>query len=125
MVKRWSSILVVFFSILNGFSQSDSLDPKMSFDFGFTRGKNVELWPIVRKYKDADIKETQVLFSIYSHTIDYKNHRNHFHFYPFISSDSAKNYKDIRFFTTYYPNLYHFSKDSISKSYKFLKLAPI
>ena len=127
MSKIGGLIILFLLSTVTSFAQIDTTSKpseSLAFDFGFTRGKNVNLWPILKKYKDNDIKETQVLFSIYSKTIDYKHHTKHFQFYPFIVSDSSAQNRELRIGTTYYPNLLHYYRDSTYKSFKFFELAP-
>lgn len=127
MSKIGGLIILLLLSAVTSFAQIDTTSKpseSLAFDFGFTRGKNVNLWPILKKYKDADIKETQVLFSIYSKTINYKRHTKHFQFYPFIVRDSSAQNRDLRIGTTYYPSLLHYYKDSTYKSFKFFELAP-
>lgn len=125
MKKIAIALIFILFQVFNAYSQTDSLKQQsLSFDFGFTRGKNIDLWPIIRKYKDNNIKETQVLFNVYSHTDNYLDKSKHFHFYPLVYNDSSKSGKDLRIFTTYYPNVFHFQSDTNYKSYKLLELAP-
>ena len=129
--KRFSlKCFHVFFLIViianNSFSQSDSTN--LSFDFGITRGRNINLWPVFKKFKNIETSELQVAYPLFSKEINYKLQTKHLQFIPFVFSDSSSQGIDKRFLSLYYPSVFHFQKQYISNSnisyFKFLELAP-
>jgi len=122
--KLWSCLVLLLLISNLGFSQTEDTKSDMSFDFGFTRGRNINIWPLLKKYKDREKKELQILYPIFSKTTNYTLHTKHTQIVPFLLSDSNALGRDIRFVSFYYPSLFRYQKSETSKSYKFLELAP-
>jgi len=110
------------------FAQTDSSQTNLSFDFGITRGRNINLWPVFRKYRDPEKKELQIFYPIYSKSINYVTQSAHHHFIPFFITDSSSNGIDNRVVSLYYPTLFHYQKKTTPlatlDSYKLMELAP-
>jgi hypothetical protein len=125
-------LFAVFVFLFSGlFSQKDSTKSSMSFDLGITRGKNVNLWPVFKKYKSEEKKELDILYPVFSKRRNYKLHTKHFQFAPFYVGDSSSKAIDRRILSTYYPSLLHIRKEPLSDSgtgkevsINFLELAP-
>lgn len=117
-------IILVFPLIMS--AQRDSTKKEMTFDFGLTRDKNINIWPVFKYQKNEQGKELQLLSPIYKHQQDYINKSKHTHLFPLFWNDSSKVDQDIRLLSLYYPSLFHYSiKDTGSiSSFKFLELAP-
>ncbi|MBC7864580.1 MAG: hypothetical protein IAF38_16520, partial [Bacteroidia bacterium] len=110
------------------FSQSDTSKTKLSFDLGITRGGNVNVWPLYKRYKSAEKKELMVLYPFYSKKRNYVLHKTHTQVAPFYISDSSSKGIDKRFISFYYPSVIHthkqFDSTGKSSSFKFIELAP-
>jgi hypothetical protein len=111
------------------YSQNDTAKAKsLSFDIGFTRGQNIDLWPIFKRFRNEDKKELQVFYPIFSSKRDYKLHNRHEHFVPFYISDSSSQGVDRRLLSLYYPSLIRWQRryDSLGdfRSFRFMELAP-
>ena len=121
-------VVLSFLFLGSGFAQTDSLSGKMSFDFGITRGKNINLFPLLVKYKSLERKEWQVLFPLFSKSVNYQIREKHLQLLPILKSDSTENGHDIRLLTLYYPSLFRFQRQVVNgdlvKSTRFLELAP-
>ncbi|MFN3405325.1 MAG: hypothetical protein ACK40G_14590 [Cytophagaceae bacterium] len=117
-------LLIIFTSN----AQSDSSRSELSFDFGITRGRNLNLWPVLKKYKDHEKKELQILYPIYSKVKYFDLHIKHSHLLPLFIADSSAQGTEKRYITFFYPTLFHYQKQTIReetiKSAKFLELAP-
>ncbi len=127
--KYLPSLLILLLAIVPVFSQNDSLSKKqLSFDFGITRGQNINLWPLFKKYKSEERRELQILFPLYSQKKNYAKHTRHFRLLPFVISDSSVHGRDWRFLSLYYPTLLHVHRQhdsaGIKRSFSFLELAP-
>lgn len=109
-------------------AQTDSIQKQLSFDFGITRGRNINAWPILKKYDDTEKSELQIIYPLFSKTNNYNLHSKHLHILPFVINDSSTKGIDKRFASLYYPSLIHIKKenDSITgtRSFSFLELAP-
>lgn len=121
--------LILLFVILNSyfaFAQKDSIKQDMTFDFGITRGKNVYLWPIIKKNKNDKEKDLQIAFTLLQNKRDYVEHSKHFHILPIIWKDSTPQSNDLRLFSTYYPSVIRFYKENNKqlKSFRLLEIAP-
>lgn len=127
----FQSFLIGIFCLLAStlaFSQPDSNRANLSFDFGITRGHNVNLWPFYKKFKSSEKKELQILFPILTKSIYYQSKSKHFQLLPVIIYDSSAKGVDNRLFSFYYPSVIHFQKqvlpDNHIKSFRFIELAP-
>lgn len=112
----------------NLFAQIDSVEKKLSFDFGITRGRNINAWPIIKKYDDAEKSELQIMYPLFSKTNNYNLYSKHLHVLPFVINDSSAKGIDKRFVSLYYPSLMHIQKRNDSStsihSFSFLEIAP-
>ncbi|MBI5217784.1 MAG: hypothetical protein HY958_02490 [Bacteroidia bacterium] len=108
------------------FGQKDTTKSEMSFDFGITRGKNIDLWPIFKRFRSKERKDIEVLYPLFRYNRNYTNHTKHTNFFPFWWNDSSSVSKDLRIGTLYYPSLIHTSKDRSKgiSSFRFIDLAP-
>jgi hypothetical protein len=120
-------LLLVLFSN-NIFSQTDSIPTNLSFDFGITRGRNVNFWPILKKFKNSERRELQIMYPIFSKIINYNPRFKHSQILPLLINDSSSNGVDNRIISFYYPSILHFQKQTLSNSYvnsfRFIELAP-
>lgn len=128
-LKYFPAILLFIFAYCNLRSQSDALKKKnLSLDLGITRGHNINLWPFFKKYKNAEKKELQIVYPLFSKRTNYKNHTKHFQLLPFYISDSSNKGITKRFFSLYYPSVLRTHKQTDSsgtyRSFNFLELAP-
>ncbi|MDX2171574.1 MAG: hypothetical protein SFY56_00540 [Bacteroidota bacterium] len=116
------------FISLKTLSQKDSIKKNLSFDFGITRGQNVNLWPLFKKYKNQDKKEVQVLFPLFSSKRNYTEKTKQLRLLPFFISDSSYRGRDLRLLSLYYPSVLRLTNridsSGVSKSFKFIELAP-
>jgi hypothetical protein len=110
------------------YSQADSAQTDLSFDFGITRGRNINVWPILKKFKNQEKSELQILYPLFSKTINYSIPSKHFHFLPFIINDSGPQGIDRRYFSFFYPSVFHVERQNLLNtqinSFNFLELAP-
>jgi hypothetical protein len=108
------------------FAQKDSSRSDMSFDFGWTRNRNVNLWPILKKSKTKDQKDVQAIFTLFRYNKNRKAGTKHIHLLPLVVKDSSAAKQDLRLFTLFYPSLLRFQKDSVegSRSFIIFDIAP-
>lgn len=123
------SVIILFLCLafpLFSFSQADTSKKSMSFDFGLTRDRNINLWPVFKRTIDEYEKDKQLLFPIYRSYQNFRTGEKNSHLLPFFWRDSSKQYENIRLISTYYPSLYHLSKNhkEKSKTFTLLELAP-
>ncbi len=127
-VKNILLLFIVLFASSTTFSQQDSTKKNLTFDLGITRDRNINLWPVLKKFKSSEKNELQILYPIFSKTNNYKLHTKHLQFLPFVINDSSSQGIDKRFLSFYYPSVFHIQKQNSSNtkinSYKFLELAP-
>lgn len=114
------------YGVSEAYTQKDTTKTDMSFDFGFTRGKNINAWPILKINRSKEKKEIQALFSIYGYNADYVLHTKKTHIFPLYFYDSSATKKDFRFISLYYPSLIRYTNDieTSTRSFKFVELAP-
>ena len=107
-------------------AQKDTAANKLSLDIGWTRGKDINLWPILKRSKTKEETDLQVFFTIYRKHMYLGKHQKHTHLFPVYWKDSSASNKDLRLFSLYYPSILRFtSNDSIGlHSFKFIELAP-
>lgn len=123
-------ILGLFLVVLaaESFSQTDSAKTNLTFDFGITRGRNINLWPVLNKFKNNEKRELQILYPVFSKTTIYAPRQKHFQFIPFAITDSSEQEIDKRYVSFYYPSVFHSRKQEFGSakltSFKFLELAP-
>ena len=125
-----SNILIVLFFLFIlptvSFAQKDSTKKSMSFDFGLTRDRNINLWPVFKRTISQYEKDKQLLFPIYRSYQNFKFGEKRSHILPVFWKDSSENSENLRIISTYYPSLIHISKDGEekTKTFTFLELAP-
>lgn len=124
MKSRAILIIICLFSAYYADAQKDTISPDMSFDFGLTRDKNINLWPVMQLTRTAQSKELQILFPISDFKKDYENKQKHSHLFPIWWHDSSSVEKDTRILSLYYPSLIHTRKRTDYKSFTFFELAP-
>lgn len=108
------------------FAQKDTVNTDLKFDFGITRDKNINLWPVL-KYQNEDFKrDLQIMFPIYRRQTDSVNQTLKSHFIPFYWNSKDSLVQDKRILSLYYPSLLRFKNDqrTQTKSFRFLELAP-
>lgn len=118
--------ILIILNTYNGYTQIDTTREKLSFDLGITRGGNLRLWPIVKITREDELKDLQLLFTLFQKKKNVKDNAKHSHFLPLFWSDSNKNVRDFRLLTTYYPSVFSYKNNYRKqyKSYKFIELAP-
>ncbi len=118
--------LFAFLFNLQSYSQTDSTKKSMSFDFGLTRDRNINLWPIYKRTISDYEKDKQLLFPIYRSYQNFKLKEKRSHLVPFFWKDSSKTNENLRIVSLYYPSLIHLSKDNVdkTKTFTFLEFAP-
>jgi hypothetical protein len=98
---------------------------KMSFDFGWTRNKNVYLWPIFKKTVDSTSKEIQVLFPVYKYRRFDNNTTKNIRLLPFYTFHKDSLYTDTRILSLYYPSVLRFSTyEQQFSSFRLVELVP-
>lgn len=107
-------------------SQTDSTKKSMSFDFGITRDRNINLWPIYKRTISKFEIDKQLLFPIYRNYHNLREGEKRSHLIPFFWKDSSQNGENLRLFSTYYPSLVHISKNKNvdTKTFTFMEFAP-
>lgn len=127
-IGRVAFFFLLLFIWSNVFSQADTTKDNLSFDFGFTRGSNINVWPLLKYNKNSEKKELQILYPFYSSKTDYLKNTKHLQFIPFFIEDSSALGINRRYVSTYYPTLFHYEKqyfnNSHVNSFEFLELAP-
>lgn len=120
------SLLFIILIHQFGFSQSDSLKKSMSFDFGLTRDRNINLWPIYKRTITKTEIDKQLLFPIYRSYQNFKIGEKRSHIFPLYWKDSSQNNENLRIISTYYPSLFHLSKNAEEKTKTFtlMEFAP-
>jgi len=107
-------------------AQKDTSKTKLTFDFGITRGKNIELWPLVKINRTEKKHDVQLFFTIYRKLRYLDKPSLHSHLVPIFWYDSSNIVRDLRLGSIYYPSLLRFSTDVERgiKSFRFFELAP-
>ena len=107
-------------------AQKDTTKKGMSFDFGLTRDRNINLWPVFKRTISTYEKEKQLLFPIYRSYQNFKHGEKRSHLLPIFWKDSSDSKENFRVLSTFYPSLVHISKDKDDKTKTFtlLEFAP-
>ncbi len=108
------------------FGQRDTLKSDMKFDFGITRDKNINIWPLFKYFRDRNELDLQVLYPVFRKQYDTLTETSRSHFFPLYWNYKDKKLTDKRFVSLYYPSLVRTVKDSAwgVNSFRFLELAP-
>lgn len=129
-MKKSISIFVILLALCvnSSYSQRDSLNKDMKFDFGLTRDDNINMWPIFQYYNSDSLqrKKISILFPIYRYSRDYKIHKKYSHLLPFYLADSTASTRDLRLLSLYYPSLIHWHKDTTNdlRQFSIMEFAP-
>lgn len=109
-----------------GYAQPDSIDTKMKFDFGITRDRNINLWPVFKRTRNEVEFDRQVIFPIYQSNQNFKLGEKSLRILPIYWSDSSANEENRRFISLYYPSVVHksFNKQEQIKTFTLLEIAP-
>lgn len=129
---RIPSAIVIFLSIpllfhpFTGKCQVDSTTKKMSFDFGITRDRDINLWPIFKRTASAYESDRQILFPIYQSYQNFRTGKKKSHLLPLYWKDSSIIDRNTRILSLYYPSFLHLSRDYTknSKTFTLLEFAP-
>lgn len=128
MAVRRFYLLWLFLLLMQAFSaiaQVDTVKEKLKFDLGFTRSRNINLWPVFKRVNTESYKELDVLFPLFVNKKDTANASTYSHFVPIYFKSKNKAYQDLRLFSFYYPSLFHYRKDSNDvKSFRLLEVVP-
>jgi len=118
-------ILLLLLPIL-GQSQTDTTKKGMSFDFGITRDRDINLWPIYKRTISDYGTDKQLLFPIYRNYNNKLVGERRSHILPIYWKDSSKNEENLRIISTYYPSLYHITtnRKEQTKTFSILEFAP-
>lgn len=123
MNKILSLLFIICFA--NIYAQEDT-SSAVNFDFGLTRNKNVNLWPVFKRSKTNNSTEISALLYL----INYQNNKNynfkHGHFFPLFYTTKTNTIRDLRIGTTYYPSLFRYTRDDEKKgkTYSIGEIAP-
>ena len=119
-------VLLLLFSVFKAFAQNDTLESGVNFDFGLTRNKNVNLWPVFKRSKTKTSTEISALANLigYQNIQDYQ--LKHTHILPLFFNTKTANSRDIRLGTTYYPTIFRYTQNNEkeSKTYSIGEIAP-
>jgi hypothetical protein len=107
-------------------AQKDSSATDMSFDLGISRGRGINLWPVLKVTRGRDRKEAEVLLKLFHYKKDAVSALKHTHLFPLYWYDSTASQLSWRILSTYYPSLVSYSKDRDKdiRSFKIGELAP-
>jgi len=123
-----SIVILLYFTSLSQLliGQKDSIKSDMKFDFGITRDKNINIWPLLRYYREGKQLDLQVLSPVFRKQVDTLTQTTRSHLFPIYWNYSDINVSDKRFLSLYYPSLIRTKNDSATgtNSFRFLELAP-
>jgi hypothetical protein len=123
----------IIFNVLIGcmfytsiFSQTDTTKSDLSLDFGFTRDKNINLWPVFKRTVSPDFKDIQILFPLFRYQNDKLAPRKFSYLLPFYWNDSNATFKDFRLLSLFYPSVVRINHNKILNihSFKLFEFAP-
>jgi len=128
-MKRLKQILVLFFLFCAGHllhAQEDTIKTEMKFDFGITRDKNINIWPLLKYYREGKQVDLQVLSPFFRKQFDTLTQTTRSHLFPIYWNYNNPGISDKRILSLYYPTLFRARKDSLYdiNSYRFFELAP-
>ena len=107
-------------------SQSDSVNQELKFDFGLTRDRNINMWPVLRYYRTENdsVKNLDLFFPVFRYKNDKYEPLKKLHILPLFVADSSANGRDFRLFTLYYPSVLRVINDTVNnyKSVRFMEL---
>lgn len=125
--KIGHTIFIILLFSASVLAQKDTTS-NLTFDFGITRGKNINIWPLFKKYRDSQKNEMQIIYPFYARSTQFSPRDKHLQIVPFLILDSNALEINKKYLSLYYPSLYRYSKSttdsSYIKRYKFIELAP-
>ena len=130
---RYKAKIRIVFSVITlllvpfvTFAQSDTIKKSMTFDFGLTRDRNINLWPIYKRTITKYEIDKQFIFPIYRNYKNLKLGEKRSHVLPFYWKDSSENSENLRILSTYYPSIFHLAKnkEENTKTFTFVEFAP-
>lgn len=121
--------LVLFLSLVciySTYAQEDSTKSGVNFDFGLTRNKNVNLWPVFKRSKTKSTTEISALLNLIGYLKNSEYSIKHGHVFPLFFNTKTATTKDIRIGTTYYPTVLRYTQDENkkNKTYSLGEIAP-
>jgi hypothetical protein len=124
---RLFSVLVFILMLpLLSASQQDSASGGMKFDFGISKAKNIQLWPLLTVTNEPGFKRTEILSGLFDHQRhSIENSFVKTHLFPVYWFNNKKG-KSLRVLSLYYPSLFHYEytkRDSLQLT-SVLELAP-
>ncbi|MBU0763521.1 MAG: hypothetical protein KJ607_01660 [Bacteroidetes bacterium] len=120
-------LFLLFFLITTYVSaQRDTANSGMAFDFGITRGRNINVWPLLRIFRSKEERDVQIMFPVYRYHEEYTKGIKHSRLFPLYWIDSTSSITDIRAISLYYPSLIYHTTDRKGgiRSFRFLEIAP-
>ena len=126
LIRKLAGWLILLAIPAISFAQPDTSITKMTFDFGITRDRNINLWPVFKRTKNDVESDRQVIFPIYQSYQNFKLGEKSIRLLPIFWSDSSASQENIRFISSYYPSFVHQNNDKVSETqtFTFLELAP-
>lgn len=112
-MKKILLILLLCTSVVSLSGQGDS--SALHFDFGWTRNKNVYLWPVYKRISDSCTRKTEILFPVYKHVNDSCHGLRSNRLLPFFVQEARGTNREIRIVSLYYPSLIRIQSDSVTK----------
>ncbi|MFH0894359.1 MAG: hypothetical protein V2A54_07975 [Bacteroidota bacterium] len=124
--RRILLLLIFLFILLSASAQKDTVRSGMRIDLGFTRDRNVNMWPFLKVFKSKEEKDVQVLFPFFRSKNEYTIKRRHSHLVPLWWNTKSPGMRDLRLLTVLYPSVIRVQKDTIdtTRSIRILELAP-
>ena len=120
-------ILFISFTIAqNQSTSSDSVEDKLKLDLGWTRIKNINVWPIFKRTATAEKTDLQIIAPIFRKSSHVLNNKKHNHLLPFYLYDKSDKERHLRIGSLLYPSLIHNAYDSVLKvrNFNFIEFAP-
>jgi hypothetical protein len=102
--------------IYSTYAQEDSTKSGVNFDFGLTRNKNVNLWPVFKRSKTKNTTEISALLNLIGYLKNSEYSIKHGHVFPLFFNTKTATSKDIRIGTTYYPTVLRYTQDENKKN---------
>ena len=119
-------LLLLIINVSSIFAQEDSISSSVNFDFGLTRNKNVNLWPIFKRSKTKTTTEISALVNLIGYQNNQEYQLKHGHVLPLFFNTKTASSRDIRIGTTYYPSIFRYTEDQLkgNKTFSLGEIAP-
>lgn len=126
-MRRFLPVLLLVLSIsspLALWGQQDTSQSTMSFDLGWTRNRNIHLWPVFKRTLSATESDLQIVFPLVRHREWKMKGVHNTRFLPFFIQEKDSSTKDLRLGSMYYPSLLRIKRDTLDgyRSFRFLEL---